>query len=172
MTKGFLNDPQRYIDTYFSRFGADIWFHGDWAYVDKDGFWFLMGRADDTIKVSGRRTSPAEVESALIEHPAVSEAVAVGVPHEIKGEGLLCFVVLKPSFDESEALRSALREHVATLLGKTLRPEDVRFVSALPRTRSGKIVRSVIRRAFLEEELGDLSSIEDPAMLEGIRASR
>ena len=172
MTKGFLNDPERYVDTYFSRFGADIWFHGDWAYVDKDGFWFLMGRADDTIKVSGRRTSPAEVESALIEHPAVSEAVAVGVPHEIKGEGLLCFAVLKPGFDESEALRSALKEHVATLLGKTLRPEDVRFVSALPRTRSGKIVRRVIRRAFLDEELGDLSCVENPVLLEGIRASR
>ncbi len=172
MTKGFLNDPQRYIDTYFSRFGADIWFHGDWATIDKDGFWFLMGRADDTIKVSGRRTSPAEVESALIEHPAVSEAVVVGVPHEIKGAGLLCFVVLKSGLDESETLRSDLREHVATLLGRTLRPEDVRFVSALPKTRSGKIVRGVIRRAYLEEELGDLSSIEDPAMLEGIRDSR
>ena len=149
MTKGFLNDPDRYLDTYFSRFGPDVWFHGDWAYVDGDGFWFLRGRADDTIKVSGRRTGPAEVEAALIEHPAVSEAAAIGVPHEIKGEALVCFVVLNPAFEESEELRAALGQQVVAALGKTLRPDDVRFVDALPKTRSGKIVRGVIRRAFL-----------------------
>jgi acetyl-CoA synthetase len=172
MTKGFLNDPERYLETYFGRFGTDLWFHGDWAYVDSDGFWFLRGRADDTIKVSGRRTGPAEVEAALIEHPAVSEAAAIGVPHEIKGEALVCFVVLNPAFEESEDLRAELKQQVVTALGKTLRPEDVRFVDALPKTRSGKIVRGVIRRAYVGEELGDLSSVDNPNALTGVRESR
>jgi acetyl-CoA synthetase len=172
MTKGFLNDPQRYLDTYFGRFGPDLWFHGDWAYVDQDGFWFLRGRADDTIKVSGRRTGPAEVEAALIEHPAVSEAAAIGVPHEIKGEALVCFVVLNPAFEESEDLRAALKQQVVASLGKTLRPDDVRFVDSLPKTRSGKIVRGVIRRAYLGNELGDLSSVENPNALTGVREAR
>jgi acetyl-CoA synthetase len=172
MTKGFLNDPDRYLSTYFSRFGTDVWFHGDWAYVDGDGYWFLRGRADDTIKVSGRRTGPAEIEAALIEHPAVSEAAAIGVPHEIKGEALVCFVVLNPAFEESEELRTALKQQVVTALGKTLRPEDVRFVRALPKTRSGKIVRGVIKRAYLGEDLGDLSSVENPSTLDDVRASR
>jgi acetyl-CoA synthetase len=172
MTKGFLNDPERYLETYFSRFGPDIWFHGDWAYVDKDGFWYLRGRADDTIKISGRRTGPAEVEAALIEHPAVSEAAAIGVPHEIKGEGLVCFVVLQPGVDETEELRAALKQRVVEGMGKTMRPEDVRFVDALPKTRSAKIVRGVIKRAFLDQEVGDLSSVESPETIDGIRASR
>ncbi len=172
MTKGFLNDPDRYLDTYFSRFGPDVWFHGDWAYVDEDGFWYLRGRADDTIKVSGRRTGPAEVEAALIEHPAVSEAVAIGVPHEIKGEALVCFAVLHPGHDESEQLRQELKQQIVAAMGKTMRPEDVRFVSALPKTRSGKIVRGVIKRTYLGEDPGDLSSVEDPNTLEGIQSSR
>ena len=172
MTKGFLNDPERYLDTYFSRFGTDVWFHGDWAYVDKDGFWYLRGRADDTIKVSGRRTGPAEVEAAVIEHPAVSEAAAIGVPHEIKGESLVCFVVLHADVDESEALRQALKKQVVDALGKTLRPDDVRFVDVLPKTRSGKIVRGVIKRAFVGDDPGDLSSIENPNAVTGIRESR
>ena len=172
MTKGFLNDPDRYLDTYFSRFGPDVWFHGDWAYVDEDGFWYLRGRADDTIKVSGRRTGPAEVEAALIEHPAVSEAVAIGVPHEIKGEALVCFAVLHPGHDESEQLRQELKQQIVAAMGKTMRPEDVRFVSALPKTRSGKIVRGVIKRTYLGEDPGDLSSVENPNTLEGIQSSR
>lgn len=172
MTKGFLNDPERYISTYFERFGTGMWFHGDWAYVDADGFWFMRGRADDTIKISGRRTGPTEVEAALIEHPAVSEAAAIGVPHEIKGESLLLFAVLHPSYEESEELRAALKQQIVDAMGKTMRPEDVRFVGALPKTRSGKIVRGVIKRAYLGEDPGDLSSVEDVDAVEGIRMSR
>jgi len=172
MTKGFLNDPERYLKTYFERFGTDLWFHGDWAYVDGDGYWFLKGRADDTIKVSGRRTGPAEIESALIEHPAVSEAAAIGVPHPLKGEGVVCFVVLHPSAHESEELRAELKEQVARVMGKTLRPDEVRFVDMLPKTRSAKILRGLIRRAFLGEDLGDLSSVENPQALEEVRSSR
>ncbi len=172
MTKGFLNDPDRYIATYFSRFGEDLWYHGDWAYVDADGFWYLRGRADDTIKVSGRRTGPAEIEAALLDHPLVSEVAAIGVPHEIKGEGVVCFAVLQRGVGESEDLRAALVQQVVDVMGKTMRPEKVRFVDALPKTRSAKIVRGVIRRAYLGEDPGDLSSVEDPSTLIGIRESR
>ncbi len=167
MTKGFLKDPDRYIATYFSTY-SDVWYHGDWAHVDEDGFWFLHGRADDTIKVSGRRTGPAEIEAALIEHPAVSEAAAIGVPHEIKGENVVCFVVLHSSYQPSEELRAELKEHVVKVMGKTLRPEDLRFVKALPKTRSAKILRGVIRKKWLGQEVGDIASVENPDAIEEI----
>lgn len=171
MTKGFLKDPDRYIDTYFSRFPG-IWFHGDWAERDADGFWFLRGRSDDTIKVAGKRTGPSEVEAALLEHEAVSEAAAIGVPHAIKGESVVAFVVLHPGVEADETLRVDLKAQVVKHLGKTLRPEDVRFVDALPKTRSAKIVRGVIRSVFLGETTPDLSSVENPDAVEGIRKSR
>src|SRR5206468_4000940 len=117
MTKGFLKDPQRYLDTYFSKWPG-VWYHGDWAKVDEDGYWFLYGRSDDTIKVAGKRTGPAEIEGALIEHPAVAEAAAIGVPHDIKGESVVCFVVLKPGRTPSEPLREELKEQVVKHLGK------------------------------------------------------
>jgi acetyl-CoA synthetase len=167
MTKGFLKDPDRYIETYFSRW-PDIWYHGDWAHVDDDGFWFLHGRADDTIKVSGRRTGPAEIEAALIEHAAVSEAAAIGVPHEIKGETVVCFVVLQPGYEAGEKLRKELKDQVVKIMGKTLRPEDVRFVKALPKTRSAKIVRGIIRRKWLGEPVGDTASVENAEAIEEI----
>ncbi len=168
MTRGFWNDRKRYIETYWSRW-KDIWFHGDWAKVDKDGYWSLHGRSDDTIKVAGRRTGPAEIESALIEHLAVSEAAAVGVPHGTRGEDIVCFVVLKGGFDPDEGLREELKRQVVKTLGKTFRPGDMRFVSALPKTRSAKIVRRVIRAKYMgEEDLGDLSSIENPSAIDEI----
>lgn len=167
MTKGFLNDPQRYLDTYFSRWPG-VWYHGDWAKIDEDGFWFLFGRSDDTIKVAGKRTGPAEIEAALIEHPAVSEAAAIGIPHDIKGETVVCFVVLKPGFTPSESLREELKGQVVKHLGKTLRPEEVKFVRLLPKTRSAKIVRGAIKRKYLGQELGDISSVENPAALDEI----
>ncbi len=167
MTKGFLNDPERYLDTYFSKWPT-VWNHGDWAYVDEDGYWFLRGRADDTIKVSGRRTGPAEIEAALLQHPAVSEAAVIGVPHDIKGEEVLCFVVLKPGYEVEESLRRALKDQVVKLMGKTLTPRDVRFVKALPKTRSAKIVRGVIKKKYLGEPVGDLSSVENIEAVEAI----
>jgi len=168
MTKGFLKDPGRYLDTYFSKFGPDVWYHGDWAKVDEDGFWFLYGRSDDTIKVAGKRVGPAEVEAALIEHPAVAEAAAIGVPHELKGEGVACFVVLKPGHAPSEPLREALKEQVVKHLGKTLKPEALKFVLMLPKTRSAKIVRGTIRKRWLGQPLGDIASVENPDAIEEI----
>jgi acetyl-CoA synthetase len=168
MTKGLWRDAERYIETYWSRFEG-MWYHGDWATVDEDGYWFLHGRADDTIKVAGKRIGPSEVEGALISHPAVVEAAAIGVPHEVKGEEVVCFAVLKGGYEPSEELRKELIEHVAGDLGKALRPAEVHFVSALPKTRSAKIVRWVIKARYLgEEDLGDLSSIENPAAIEEI----
>jgi len=162
MTKGFLKDPQRYLDTYFSRFGENIWYHGDWALVDQDGFWFLHGRSDDTIKVAGKRTGPAEVESALNEHPLVQESATIGVPDEIKGEAVVCFVVLKPGAEPSEKLRTELSQQVVKHLGKTLKPKELKFVKALPKTRSAKIVRGTIRKKYLGKDVGDIPPSKTP----------
>jgi acetyl-CoA synthetase len=145
--------------------------HGDWARVDDDGYWYIEGRSDDTLKVAGKRVGPAEVESAAVAHPAVSEAAAVGVPHELKGEAIVVFCVLRPGRQASDALANEVKDKVAELLGKPLRPEAVRFVAALPRTRNAKILRRVIRGAYLgKTDLGDLSSLENPAAVDDIRA--
>jgi acetyl-CoA synthetase len=167
MTKGFLGDPERYIETYFSRW-PDVWYHGDWAEVDEDGYWYLLGRSDDTIKVAGKRTGPAEIEAALIEHSVVVEAAAIGVPHDIKGQTVVSFVVLKPGEEPSEELRQELSDLVVKHLGKTLRPEKVLFVGALPKTRSAKIVRGVIRKKYLGQDVADVSSVENPESLDEI----
>ncbi len=167
MTRGFLNDSERYLDTYFSRW-PNIWCHGDWAHIDKDGFWYIDGRADDTIKVAGRRTGPAEIEAALMGHPAVSEAAAIGVPDKIKGEALICFVVLQTNIDADADLAAQLSDRVVHALGRTLRPARVFFVPALPKTRSAKIVRGAIKRRYLGLPPGDVSSVENPDALDVI----
>jgi acetyl-CoA synthetase len=167
MTKGFLKDPDRYIETYFSKW-PDIWYHGDWAKVDEDGMWFLFGRSDDTIKISGKRLGPGEVESVLVEHPSVAESAVVGVPHAIKGEGIVCFVVTRPGIEGNDELAAEIIKHVAHKMGGSMKPEAVHFVPALPKTRSGKIVRGSIRRKYLGESAGDTSSIENPDALEHI----
>jgi acetyl-CoA synthetase len=167
MTKGFWRDPERYEETYWSRW-PDVWVHGDWAFVDEDGFWFLQGRSDDTLKIAGKRLGPAEVESVLVGHPAVAEAATIGVPHEVKGEAIICFVVLKPDHAPSEGLRGELGERVMRQMGKALKPERVLFARDLPRTRSAKIMRRVVRAAYLGKEPGDVSSLENPAAVNAI----
>jgi acetyl-CoA synthetase len=167
MTKGFLNDPQRYLETYFTRFPG-VWFHGDWVERDADGFWFIRGRSDDTLKVAGKRIGPAELEAALIDHPAVSEAAAIGVPDDVKGQVVVCFAVLAPGREPSDELRRELSDQVARLISKALRPKAVHFVDALPKTRSAKIVRGVIKRRYLGEDLGDVSSVENPEAIEAV----
>lgn len=165
MTKSFLHDDARYLETYFSRFPG-VWYHGDWAKVDADGQWFLFGRTDDTFKVAGKRVGPGEIEGALASHSAVSEAAVIGVPDEIKGTALVCFVVLKAG--ALETTESEFIAHVAQQLGRPLAPKHVFVVAALPKTRSGKIVRGAIARAFLGQPVGDLSSIDNPPALEAI----
>ena len=171
MTRGLYKDPERYLETYWSRW-PDVWVHGDWASVDADGAWFLHGRSDDTIKLAGKRLGPAEVESALVSHPHVVEAAAVGVPHEVKGEMLWCFVVLVPGAEESDELRDELTDVVGERLGRPFRPAAVRFVAALPKTRNAKVLRRAVRAVALGDDPGDLSSLEDPAALAAIGAAR
>src|SRR3954470_3531135 len=119
MTRGFWNDPERYLESYWSRFPG-IWVHGDWALIDEDGYWYIQGRSDDTIKVAGKRVGPAEVESAAVAHSAVAEAAAVGVPDELKGESLVVFAVLRPEEAPSDALRRGIADRVVAVLGPTL----------------------------------------------------
>ncbi len=172
MTRGFWNDPERYEESYWSRFPG-IWTHGDWAAIDADGFWYILGRSDDTIKVAGKRLGPAEVESAAVAHPLVSEAAAIGAPHPIKGEVVVVFAVLRPGVEPTEALREEVRAGVAQALGPALKPDAVHFVSALPKTRNGKVLRRLIRARHLgKTDLGDLSSLESPEALEAIAHTR
>ena len=170
MTRGFWKDPERYIQTYWSRI-PNVWVHGDFAAIDEDGQWYILGRSDDTINVAGKRVGPAEVESVLVSHPAVAEAAAVGVPDEVKGQAVVAFVVLQPGYSPSEELRQALRQLVAREMGKPLAPKDVRFVRDIPKTRNAKVMRRVIRAAYLGEPPGDLSALVNPEAVGEIRAA-
>jgi acetyl-CoA synthetase len=169
MTRGFWKDKQRYIDSYWSRFKG-IWVHGDWAAVDEDGLWYILGRSDDTIKVAGKRVGPAEIESVLVDHPDVMEAAVIGVPHEIKGNQVIGFCVLKPGSEPDDALKTQLKGNVAREMGKPLKPGDIKFVSDLPKTRNGKIMRRIIRSAYLGDKMGDTSSLLNPEAVEEIRS--
>jgi acetyl-CoA synthetase len=168
MTRGFWKDRERYIESYWSRL-PDVWVHGDWAAVDDDGLWYILGRSDDTIKIAGKRLGPAEVESILVAHPQVSEAAAVGVPDPIKGEALICFCVLRKGVNGDVDLAAELKGIVARDLGKALAPHDVLFVSDIPKTRNAKVMRRLLRAAYIGEKLGDTSALENPASLEEIQ---
>ncbi len=170
LTAGFLKEPDRYLETYFSRWEG-VWYHGDWAKVDERGLWYLYGRSDDTIKVAGKRVGPSEIEAELIKHPGVVEAAVVGTPHPVKGEGLTCFVVMNGDFEYTDALREELKDQAVEYLGKSLRPDEVKFVQALPKTRSAKIVRGAIKKVYLGQDVDhmDLSSLENPDVLDAIR---
>jgi len=169
MTRGIWNDPERYLASYWSTW-PDVWNHGDWAWIDRDGHWFIQGRSDDTLNVASRRIGPAEIEGALLATGLVTEAAAIGVPHSIKGQAIACFVVLKPPNEPSDRLRHTLAQAVVERLGAIDRPERVLFVSDLPKTRSAKILRRVVRAVHLgEQELGDLSSLQNPDAVEAVR---
>jgi len=167
MTRGFWRDPDKYLEAYWSRIPG-VWVHGDWASVDADGFWFLHGRSDDTMNIAGKRIGPAELESAAVGHPAVREAAAIGVPHEVKGETAWIFCCLLPG---AEATEDDVAAHVAAELGKAFKPDRVFFVDALPKTRSAKIVRRALKAKALGTDLGDLSSLENPESLDQIGAA-
>jgi acetyl-CoA synthetase len=164
MTRGIWGDPERYLETYWRRF-AGVWTHGDWASIDEDGYWFLHGRSDDTLNIAGKRIGPAELESAAIGSGRIAEAAAVGVPHEVKGEVAWIFCVPNPGDEPSE---EEIASVVAAELGKAFRPERIVFVSALPKTRSAKIVRRAVRARALGADPGDLSSLENPESLDEI----
>jgi acetyl-CoA synthetase len=167
MTRGFWRDPERYLDTYWRRFPG-VWTHGDWASVDEDGYWFLHGRSDDTLNIAGKRIGPAELESAAVGHPGVLEAAAVGIPHEVKGEVAWLFCIPAPEVTTGDGLAAEVSGLVADELGKAFRPDRVVFVSALPKTRSAKIMRRAVRAKALGADPGDLSSLENPEALDEI----
>src|SRR5690606_13561760 len=156
---------ERYLEAYWSRIPG-LWVHGDFAAIDEDGLWYILGRSDDTIKIAGKRLGPSEVEAILNAHPAVIESAAVGVPHPINDQEVVAFCVLKPGHQAGEELREQLLNLVAQELGKPLRPRDVRFATALPKTRSAKVMHRVIRATYLDQPLGDLTSLEDPHTLD------
>lgn len=189
MARGFWKERGRYLETYWRRF-ENIWVHGDWAMRDADGHWFILGRSDDTLKVAGKRVGPAEVESLLVGDARVAEAAVIGVPDEMKGTAMVAFCVLTGAQASSLAIKDAddslkgedasapralqslekdLKAVVAKDMGKPLAPSRIHFVSALPKTRNAKVMRRVIRAAYLGEDAGDLSALENPNAVEEIR---
>jgi acetyl-CoA synthetase len=166
MTRGVWRDPERYLETYWRRFPG-VWTHGDWASVDEDGYWYLHGRSDDTLNIAGKRIGPAELESAAVASGLVAEAAAVGIPHKVKGETAWIFCVAKPDAEPDAEL---VADAVANELGKAFKPERIVWVSALPKTRSAKIVRRAVRAKAIGEDPGDLSSLENPESLEEIES--
>jgi acetyl-CoA synthetase len=167
MTRGFWDEPERYIATYWSRFD-DTWVHGDWASVDEDGFWYLHGRSDDTLNIAGKRIGPAEVESVAVALDEVVMAAAIGVPDEVKGESIALYLVPAPGITPDEALTRQVSAACVAGLGKAFRPRSVHWVDDLPRTRSQKIMRRVVKAMALGTDPGDLTSLENPESLEGL----
>ena len=164
MTKGLWRDPERYLESYWRRYRG-MWHQGDFAYVDPEGYWYLLGRSDDTMNVAGKRVGPAEVESIVVDHDDVLEAAAVGVPDSVKGETIVLFLVLRDGVD-LEAIAPRLADRLRTDLGPAMAPKVVRAVPELPKTRSGKVMRRLVRAAYLGQPLGDVSSLENPNALE------
>jgi acetyl-CoA synthetase len=161
MMRTILNDPQRYVDTYWDKEPRGVYTAGDSARKDDDGYIWVIGRLDDVIKVSGYRLGTAEVESALVSHPAVAEAAAIGLPHEVKGNAIHAFVILRQGYEGSHELEEKLRQHVGSELGPIARPDAINIVTTLPKTRSGKIMRRVLKAQALGQDVGDVSTLEN-----------
>jgi len=168
MLRGIWGDDERYREQYWSKVPGK-YLTGDNARCDNDGYYWIMGRIDDVINVSGHRLSTIEVESALVSHPHVAEAAAIGRPHEIKGQAIAVFVTIK-DVEPSEELRSELKQHVRKEIGALAQPDDIRFTNALPKTRSGKIMRRLLRDiAEGKEKVGDTTTLEDYSVLANLR---
>lgn len=173
MMRTMWGDHDRFIDTYFTMFD-NMYFTGDGCRVDEDGDYWLMGRIDDVVNVSGHRIGTAEVESALVSHPKVAEAAVTPIPHEIKGQGLYAYVTLKEGIEESDALKKDLIQHVRKEIGAIAAPEAIQFAPALPKTRSGKIMRRILRKIAEKDtgNLGDITTLADPSVVEKLIAGR
>jgi len=161
MLRGLYNDPQGYYDHYWTRF-EKCYLTGDVARIDEDGYIWIQGRADDVLKVSAHRISNAEVESALVSHAEVAEAAVIGKPHNIKGESIAAFVVLKEETEPNDELRSELIQHVRKEIGGIAKPDELWFVRGLPKTRSGKIMRRVVKAKVLGIPTGDITTLSNP----------
>jgi acetyl-CoA synthetase len=168
MTRGLYGDPERFVQVYWSQY-AGIYFTGDGAKRDEDGYFWLLGRVDDVINVAGHRLSTMEIESALVDHPAVAEAAVIGKHHEIKGQAVAAFVIIKEGYQADEQLRNELKQHVATKIGAIARPDDIIFTADLPKTRSGKIMRRLLRDVAEGRALGDTTTLADPAVVQALK---
>lgn len=166
MTYSFWRNHERYLNTYWSTWKG-LWHHGDFAKIDEDGFWFILGRSDDTMNIAGKRLGPADLESAIATHPLVKESAAIGIPDEVKGEVPILFIVLHKDVSDEEKviLKNELKAVIADKIGKSFLPKNMYFVSSLPKTQSGKIARRLVRSAFLGESLGDTSTLQNPESL-------
>ncbi len=164
MLRGIYGDPERYQRQYWSQIPG-VYFTGDGCKRDKDGYLWLLGRIDDVMNISGHRVSTMEVESALVDHPAVAEAAVIGRPHEIKGQGIAAFVTIKSGITTSDALKDEIKQHVAKKIGALARPDDVIYAAELPKTRSGKIMRRLLRDVAEGRALGDTTTLADPAVV-------
>ncbi|WP_297472147.1 AMP-binding protein [Nitrosopumilus sp.] len=166
MTRGLLNDDVKYLETYWSRF-ENIWFHGDYVYVDEDNLWYMRGRTDDVINVSGHRMSTVEIEHTVISHDNISDAASIAIPDELTGEAIVVFVVTDktPNID----FESEISNYISEKIGKVAKPKYIFRLTELPKTRTGKIMRRLLKSKLLGKELGDLSSLENPHVLDEIR---
>jgi acetyl-CoA synthetase len=171
MARTIYREPERFVETYWERYGHDVYLVGDAARRDEDGYFWVVGRIDDVIKVSGHRLSTMEVESAIVSHPKVAEAAVVGQPDELTGEAIVAFVTPEGGVDAAEALEAVLREHVAEKIGKLARPKRMIFADDLPKTRSGKIMRRLLRDIATGQELGDVTTLRDPSVVELLKES-
>jgi acetyl-CoA synthetase len=170
MFRTIYGDDQRYVDTYFSKYGNDVYFPGDGAKVDDDGYFWLLGRVDDVMNVAGHRISTYEVESALVDHKAVAEAAVVGRTDPKEGQSIVAYVTPRAGHEGDEGLLKELREHVAKVIGKIARPHSIVFTDDLPKTRSGKIMRRLLRDVAEGRELGDVTTLQNAPILDDIRA--
>jgi acetyl-CoA synthetase len=168
MLRTIYGDPERYIDQYWRRFPG-MYFTGDGARRDKNGYFWLLGRIDDVMKISGHRVSTMEVESALVDHPSVAEAAVIGKAHEIKGEAISAFVTLKEGVESNAGLMDELKRHVANKIGAIARPDDIIFTAELPKTRSGKIMRRLLRDIAEGRVLGDTTTLADPTVVRQLK---
>jgi acetyl-CoA synthetase len=168
LTKGLYKDPERYLETYWSMYPG-MWRHGDWASRDADGQWFVHGRSDDTLKISGKRTGPAEIEGLVMATGKVSEAAAIGLPDPIKGQSVMCVCVAAPGVAADATLAAEVEQAVVDGMGKSFRPGRVLFVPDLPKTRSMKIMRRVVRALVLGDPPGDLSSLSNPESIDTLK---
>ncbi|MSR78229.1 MAG: acetate--CoA ligase [Candidatus Omnitrophica bacterium] len=170
MLRTLYKDDARYVKTYWSKWGKDIYFAGDGARRDDDGYFWFMGRVDDVMNVAGHRIGTMEVESAIVDHPSVAESAVVGKNHEIKGQAIIAFVTLKEGFTPSEDLVKEIKNHVVKKIGSLARPEDILFSADLPKTRSGKIMRRLLRDIAEGKALGDTTTLADPAVIQRLKA--
>jgi acetyl-CoA synthetase len=169
IARTIYRDPDRYVETYFGKYGPETYVAGDGCRRDEDGYFWLLGRIDDVMNVAGHRLSTYEIESALVDDQNVAEAAVVSRPHDLKGEGIVAFVTLKGGVEGDETMLQALREHVAKMIGPIAKPDDIIFTDDLPKTRSGKIMRRLLRDVARGNTLGDVTTLANAEIVEQIR---